>query len=258
MANTQKDKDGLISKEQIEQTSDQQSPLNNKYRFENLIVSASNQMAYSVAKSICDNEEVKYNPFIIVGDSCLGKSHLVQSIGNLLLNNKIVVAVSAEQFLNDFTNHIINSMMNSFREKYRKCDILIIEDIQYLANKEGIQEELFFTMEDLLANNKQIILTSSMHPNQIYSLNERLLGRFVSGLIVEIKPYDMATKIEIIKMKAKIHTVKLTSDVVDYIAKSVDSNIYEMEGMILKIMAYSQLMHTEVDLKSVKKLLLNE
>jgi len=256
MTKAQENTNQFTTEDQITKAPVQQSYLKNKYKFENLIISHSNKMAYTVAKNICDNEEIKYNPFIVVGSS--GKSHLVQSIGNHLINNKLVIYTTAEQFLNYFTNHIRNNTMSSFREKYRTCDILIIEDIQYLDNKEGTQEELFFTIEDLLTNNKQIILTSNIHPNQMYSLNERLLGRFVSGLIVEIKPYDMATKIEIIKMKAKIHTVELTNDIVGYIAISVNSNIYEIEGIVLKLKAYSQLMHAEIDMEFVKKLLVNK
>jgi len=255
MIKTQENTNTFVTEDKNTQVSIQQSYLKSKYNFENLIVSQSNQLAYSVAKNICDNKEIEYNPFIVIGDSSLGKTHLVQSIKNYVAKNQLVIYISAEQFLNTYLKHIMQKTMDSFREKYRKCDILIMEDIQDLANKEGLEEELFYIIEDLLTNNKQIILTSNIHPNKIHSLNKRLLGRFVSGLISEIKPFDRATIMEIIKMKAKMHRVELTSDVIDYIAISADSNIYEIKGIVLKIKAYAQLMHAEIDLASVKKLL---
>jgi len=246
-------KNSLSAKKYSTRTENKQLLLNPKYTFENLIKGESNQMAYSVAKSICNNEKNPYNPFIIFGESGLGKSHLVQSIGNCLEKEKMVIYTTVEKFMNELTSHLRQQTMDIFRKKYRTCDLLIIEDIEYLSNKQKTQEELFFIIEELIAKNKQIVLTSRLHPNKKQYLGKRLLSKLLSGLIVEIKPYEISTRIEIVKMKAEIYKMKLPHDIVVCIAKSTESYINEIEGMLKKIHAYFQFLN--MDIKLVKKLL---
>ena len=232
------------------------SLLNPSHSFDNFMVGGSNQFAYAAVKSVSENAGKVYNPLFIYGGVGLGKTHLMQAAGNVFQNEgKVVIYTTVEQFLNDFIRHVRNKTMERFQEKYRKCDVLLIDDIQFLSNKEGIQEEFFHTFEALKGAGKQIILTADKHPKKIGGLEARLQSRFEWGLVADIQPPELETKIAIIKKKCEINKVRLSEDIVNYIATVIDSNVREIEGILSKLHAYSQLMHVDIDLDFTKNVL---
>jgi chromosomal replication initiator protein len=230
--------------------------LNPSHTFDNFMVGGSNQFAYAAAKSVSEKPGEVYNPLFIYGGVGLGKTHLMQAAGNVLHNNgKNVIYTTVEQFLNDFLRHVRNQTMERFKEKYRKCDVLLIDDIQFLSNKDTIQEEFFHTFEALKNDKKQIILTADKHPKQIGGLEKRLQSRFEWGLVADIQPPELETKIAIIKKKCEINKVKLSDEIVNYIATVIESNVREIEGILSKLHAYSQLMHVDITLEFTKQIL---
>ncbi|MBN2815451.1 MAG: chromosomal replication initiator protein DnaA [Campylobacterales bacterium] len=232
------------------------SLLNKSHSFSNFMVGGSNQFAYAAVKSASENAGKTYNPIFIYGGVGLGKTHLMQAAGNVFQNEgKTVIYTTVEQFLNDFTRSIRNNTMERFREKYRKCDVLLIDDIQFLSNKEGIQEELFHTFESLKGDDKQIMFTADKHPKKIAGLEARLQSRFEWGLVADIQPPELETKIAIINKKCEINKVALSKEIVHYIATVIDSNVREIEGILSKLHAYSQLMHVDIDLAFTKNVL---
>ena len=232
------------------------SLLNPSHTFDHFMVGGSNQFAYAAVKSVSENAGNVYNPLFIYGGVGLGKTHLMQAAGNVFQNEgKVVIYTTVEQFLNDFTRSIRNNTMERFREKYRKCDVLLIDDIQFLSNKEGIQEEFFHTFEALKGDGKQIIFTADKHPKKIAGLEARLQSRFEWGLVADIQPPELETKIAIIEKKCEINKVALTKDIVNYIATVINSNVREIEGILSKLHAYSQLMHVDIDLEFTKNVL---
>jgi chromosomal replication initiator protein len=232
------------------------SMLNPSHTFENFMVGGSNQFAYAATKSVSEKPGVTYNPLFIYGGVGLGKTHLMQAAGNELQNKgKTVIYTTSEQFLNDFLRHVRNQTMERFKEKYRKCDMLLIDDIQFLSNKDAIQEEFFHTFEALRNENKQIILTADKHPKQIGGLEKRLQSRFEWGLVADIQPPELETKIAIIKKKCEINKVKLSDEIINYIATVIESNVREIEGILSKLHAYSQLMHVDITLEFTKQIL---
>ena len=232
------------------------SLLNPTYSFDNFMVGGSNQFAYAATKNVSENAGNVYNPLFIYGGVGLGKTHLMQAAGNVFENQgKNVIYTTVEQFLNDFIRHVRNKTMDRFQEKYRKCDVLLIDDIQFLSNKETIQEEFFHTFEALKGTGKQIILTADKHPKKIAGLEKRLQSRFEWGLVADIQPPELETKIAIIEKKCEINKVKLTKDIINYIATVIDSNVREIEGILSKLHAYSQLMHVDIDLEFTKNVL---
>ncbi|MDX9744717.1 MAG: chromosomal replication initiator protein DnaA [Arcobacteraceae bacterium] len=234
----------------------QHSLLNPSFSFDNFMVGGSNQFAYATVKSVSEKPGTLYNPVFIYGGVGLGKTHLMQAAGNVLQNQgKVVIYTTVEQFLNDFVRHIRNLTMERFREKYRKCDVLLIDDIQFLSNKESIQEEFFHTFEALKGEGKQIILTADKHPKKIAGLEERLRSRFEHGLVADIHPPELETKIAIIENKCQINKVKLSKDIINYIATVIDSNVREIEGILSKLHAYSQLINVDIDLAFTKNVL---
>jgi len=242
------------TKEVKKQTS--HSLLNPSHSFSNFMVGGSNQFAYAAVKSVSENPGNVYNPLFIYGGVGLGKTHLMQSAGNIFQNDgKVVIYTTVEQFTNDFTRSIRNNSMERFREKYRTCDVLLVDDIQFLSNKEGTQEEFFHTFEALKGDGKQIIFTADKHPKKIAGLQERLQSRFEWGLVADIQPPELETKIAIIKNKCEINKVILTNDIINYIATVIESNVREIEGILSKLHAYSQLMHVDIDLAFTKNVL---
>ena len=232
------------------------SLLNPSQIFDNFMVGGSNQFAYAAVKSVSENAGNVYNPLFIYGGVGLGKTHLMQSAGNVFENQgKNVIYTTSEQLLNDFVRHIRNKTMEKFQKKYRKCDVLLIDDIQFLSNKEGIQEEFFHTFEALRGDGKQIILTADKHPKRIGGLQERLQSRFEWGLVADIQPPELETKIAIIKSKCEINKVSLSNDIINYIATVIDNNVREIEGILSKLHAYSQLMHVDINLEFTKNVL---
>ena len=234
----------------------QHSLLNPSHTFDNFMVGGSNQFAYAAVKSVSEKAGQTYNPLFIYGGVGLGKTHLMQAAGNVLQNQgKNVIFTTSEQFLNDFLRHVRNHTMENFKDKYRKCDILLIDDIQFLSNKDIIQEEFFHTFEALKGAGKQIILTADKHPKKIAGLEKRLQSRFEHGLVADIQPPELETKIAIIKNKCELNKVNLTPEIINYIATVIESNVREIEGILSKLHAYSQLMHVDIDLEFTKNVL---
>jgi len=232
------------------------SLLNPSHTFENFVVGGSNQFAYAAAKSVSEKPGEIYNPLFIYGGVGLGKTHLMQAIGNVLQQQgKSVIYTSIEQFVNDFTRHLRNQTMDRFKDKYRQCDALLIDDVQFLSNKNQTQEEFFHTFETLRNEGKQIILTADKHPKQIAGLEERLKSRFEWGLVADIQPPELETKIAIIKKKCEINRVSLTNDVINYIATIISNNAREIEGILSKLHAYAQLMHMDISIEFTKNVL---
>ncbi|WP_200762922.1 chromosomal replication initiator protein DnaA [Nitrosophilus alvini] len=230
--------------------------LNPSYTFENFVVGSSNQFAYTAALSVAEKPGQLYNPLFIYGGVGLGKTHLLQAIGNYnLAKGKSVIYTTIEQFMNDFTYHLRNQTMDRFREKYRKCDILLIDDVQFLSRKEQTQEEFFHTFNELHNKSKQIVLTSDKHPKQIAGLEDRLKSRFEWGLIADIQPPELETKIAIIKKKCELDGIILSDEVINYLATKMDNNIREIEGTIIKLNAYASLMNQKITLDFAKSVL---
>jgi len=233
-----------------------QSILNPSHTFENFVTGSTNQFAYAAAKNVSEKPGITYNPLFIYGGVGLGKTHLMQAVGNALqLQGKSIIFTSVEQFLNDFTRHMRNATMDRFKDKYRKCDALLIDDIQFLSNKEATQEEFFHTFNTLRDENKQIIMTADKHPKQIAGLEERLKSRFEWGLVVDIQPPELETKIAIIKKKCEINRVSLSNEVINYIATIISNNAREIEGILSKLRAYAQLMHQDISIEFAKNVL---
>ncbi len=227
--------------------------LNPSNTFENFVVGESNQFTYTVAKAITEQKSPLYNPLFIHGDSGLGKTHLVQAIGDALKDTKKVLYISFETFLNEFTKSLKHNSMEHFRSKFRKCDILIIDDIQFIRNKIKTQDELFFTFNELDSLNKQIIFTADIHPKQIEGIENRIRDRFQMGLITKIEPLDVDLKLRIIQKIADINSIVLPRSVVNYISSITDSSAREITGIISKIQAYHILLRKDITLEFVKK-----
>ena len=230
--------------------------LNPSYTFDSFVVGSSNQYAYTAAKSIAEKPGIMYNPVFIYGPTGLGKTHLIHAIGNFCQNKgKSVIYATIEQFMNDFTYNLRNQSMDRFREKYRNCDVLLIDDAQFLSNKIQTQEEFFHTFNELHSSGKQIVLTSDKPPKMINGLEDRLKSRFEWGLIADIGLPELETKIAIIKKKCELDGINLDSDIVNYIASNMGDNIREIESAIINLNAYASLMRQEISLDFAKNVM---
>lgn len=236
-----------ISNENVNST---RSTLNPYFTFDTFVVGSSNEFAHAAARAVAENPGYTYNPLFIYGRTGLGKTHLMQAIANYITernNQATVMFVKSEPFLNDLINAIRTSKTEEFRKRYRKADVLLIDDIQFIAGKESTQEEFFHTFNDLHENNKQIILSSDKPPKEIARLEERLQSRFEGGLIADIQPPNYETKLAILMKKAKDITSKgslkcqVSNEILDLIATKVSSNIRSLEGALKKIIAYTVL-----------------
>ena len=220
------------------------SSLNPKYLFANFIEGKSNEFASAAAKRVAENPSLSYNPLFLYGGVGLGKTHLLQAIGHEIQRSRPhlrVLYLVAEQFVNELINSIRFDRMPAFRERYRTIDVLMIDDVQFIANKERTQEEFFHTFNTLYTSQKQIILTSDSSPRNIPTLEERLRSRFEWGLIADIQPPDLETKVAILQGKAAIEGVQLPEEVAEFIAQQVKSNIRELEGLLTRVIAFSSL-----------------
>ncbi len=245
-----------ILSEQISSNTPENTILNQSYTFDSFVVGSSNQMAYNASIVVASKLGVQYNPLFIYGGTGLGKTHLLQAIGNQATNeNKIVIYVTIEQFMNDFTFSIKTNKMDNFRAKYRKCDLLLIDDIQFLSGKEETQKELFHTFNELHTANKQIVLTSDKLPSQIAGLEERLRSRFEWGLTTDVQIPGFETKIAIIEKKCELNAIHLSKEIIQYIATTLDSSIREVEGLLIKINASADLLGQQINLELVQNLL---
>ncbi|HIP11619.1 MAG TPA: chromosomal replication initiator protein DnaA [Arcobacter sp.] len=245
-----------ILSEQISSSIPENTMLNQSYTFDLFVVGSSNQMAFNASKAVSDKLGILYNPLFIYGGTGLGKTHLLQAIGNKAIEeNKIVIYVTIEQFMNDFTFSIKTNKMENFRSKYRKCDLLLIDDVQFLSGKEETQKELFHTFNELHTSNKQIILTSDKLPSQIAGLEERLKSRFEWGLTTDVQIPGLETKIAIIEKKSELNGILLSKEIINYIATTLDNSVREIEGLLIKINASADLMGQSIDLHLVQNLL---
>lgn len=210
--------------------------LNPYYTFENFIVGKSNEHAHTIAKLVAQRQASAYNPVVFYGKSGLGKTHLLNAIGNdVKEKNKNVLYVTAEDFLNDYMEKIKRKTMDSFRHKYRKCDYLLIDDVQFFGGKEGVQEELLNTFNALYGSKKQIVMTSDKPPKEIKGLEDRLRSRFEGGVMAEITNPELETKISIIESKCELNRISLDKEVIEYIASNIHANIRQIEGILSTI-----------------------
>ncbi len=224
--------------------------LNASYTFENFVVGSSNQLAFAAAKSVAQSPNQQYNPLFIYGGSGLGKTHLMQAIGNFAIKqNKTVIYTTSEQFLNDFIYNVKNNTMDRFRKRYRQCDFLLIDDIQFLSNKEQTLEEFFHTFNELHTLGKQIVLTSDKPPKKIAGFEERLTSRFEWGLMADVQPPGLETKISIIKKKCELDLIDLNDEVIYYIATHFQDNIREIESAISYLGAHAKMLSKEITIE---------
>ena len=234
----------------------QSSLLNPSYTFENFVVGDSNQFAFLSAKAVSEQPGKIYNPLFIYGPTGLGKTHLLQSVGNFCLNGgKMVICVTSEQFITDFTYNLNNHSMERFREKYRNCDVLLIDDVQFLGKTDKIQEEFFHTFNEIHSKNGQIVMTSDRQPKLLKGFEDRLRTRFEWGIIADITPPELDTKIAIINKKCEFDKIYLGTDVINYIATNMGDNIREIESAIINLNAYARLMRQEITLEFAKNIL---
>jgi len=234
------------------------SPLNGHYVFKNFVGGKSNQLARAAALQITENPGTSYNPFFIYGGVGLGKTHLMQSVGNAIKENKPnkkVAYVHSERFVGEMVSAIQHNALNSFKNDYRSLDVLLIDDIQFFAGKDKSQEEFFHTFNVLLESNSQIIITSDKYPKEIKGLEERLRSRFGWGLTVSIDPPEMETCVAILMVKSELEGFVLPEDVAFFIAKNIRSNVRELEGALRKVMASSRFTGRDVSVELAKECL---
>ena len=232
----------------IKQEFDERNKLNEKYTFDTFVVGKSNQVVYSACKNVAENPGKNFNPLFIYGGVGLGKTHLLHAIGNYIrktFTKTRLLYVTCEQFMNDFTRAIREKTNEEFRKKYREVDVLMVDDIQFIANKTGTQEEFFHTFNDLYQLNKQIVLASDKHPRNMETLEERLKSRFAGGLIQDIQKPDFETRLAILQKKVQLENYNVDPKVLVYLAERVDSNIRELEGSLNKVVSLSILMGKE-------------
>lgn len=237
----------LLEEEEYEPTTDEAvapGHFNPKYLFKTFVVGKSNEFAWAAAKAVAENPSHSYNPLFLYGGVGLGKTHLLHAIGQEIVRSRPqlrVLYLAAEQFVNELINSIRFDRMPAFRERYRTIDVLMIDDVQFIANKERTQEEFFHTFNTLYTSQKQIILSSDSPPRNIPTLEERLRSRFEWGLIADIQPPDLETKVAILQRKAYQDEATLPDEVAEFIAQQVKSNIRELEGLLNRVLAFSSL-----------------
>jgi chromosomal replication initiator protein len=232
--------------------------LDPKFVFETFVAASSNRLAHAAAQAVAETPGRSYNPLFIYGDSGLGKTHLLHAIGNYVSENfsrRKVLYVTTETFMNDFVDSLRTTTTLAFKRRYRECDVLLIDDVQFMENKEGLQEEFFHTYNDLKGASKQIVLTSDRPPKSIETLEDRLRSRFLSGLITEIDPPDLETRLAILRSKSESERHDVPDDVLEFIATHVKNNIRELEGALTRISAFAKLNQEAISLSQAERVL---
>ena len=234
--------------------------LNPRYTFDTFIVGSSNQFAHAACRAVAEAPSRSYNPLFIYGGVGLGKTHLMHAIGHYVLQHDrslVLTYISSERFMNEMINAVRYDRLIDFRERYRSVDVLLVDDVQFLSGKEGTQNEFFHTFNALYDSQKQIVLSSDCPPHEIEQLEERLRSRFEWGLIADIQPPDLETKVAILKKKAEAEAVPLPDSVAIYIAGRIKSNIRELEGSLIRLIAYASLTGREISTELAQDVLRN-
>jgi len=239
---------------------DSAAQLNPRYTFDGFVIGAGNQFAHAAAQAVAERPSKAYNPLFLYGGVGMGKTHLMQAIGHEVKRRQPQAAicyVSSEKFTNEMINSLRYDRMTSFRDKFRNVDVLLIDDIQFLAQKERTQEEFFHTFNALHESMKQIVIASDRPPKELAEVEDRLRSRFEWGLIADIQPPDLETKVAILQKKAESERVSLATDLALYIASNVRTNVRELEGALIRLMAYCSLTGAEVNLVTAQQVLKN-
>jgi chromosomal replication initiator protein len=249
-----KKKEGAESGEIISSTN--RFGLNPKYSFEAFVVGRGNELAHAACQAVANNPGRVYNPLFIYGGVGLGKTHLLQAIGNELAKrtNKILYTTS-ENFTNDYVNSVRSGKAKDFKDRYRNVDLLLIDDVQFMGGKDGTQQEFFHTFNELQQADKQIVMTSDKTPKMIPALEARLASRFESGMVADISQPDIETKVAILERKSKEKNYDLSSEILNYIATNIKNNIRELEGALNKVVAYHEFNNAAPTIKTVKSIL---
>ena len=243
----------------IPQSFNKASQLNIRYTFSNFIEGRGNQFAKAAASSVADGPgQTPFNPLLIYSNPGLGKTHLIQAIGNHIVKhhpNLKVIYVTSEKFMLDFIYSIQNNKSTQFVQSYRKVDVLLVDDVQFFQTKEQTQEQFFHLFNDLFQQGKQIVLTTDRHPNELTNLKDRLVSRFQSGLIVDIQPPDLETRIAILMKRAENEKLDIPYDVTEFLARSIKEDIRMMEGALVKLLALSSLTQSDISVNLAKKVI---
>jgi len=235
-----------------------ETPLNARYTFEAFVIGASNRFAHAAALSVAETPARSYNPLFVHGDAGLGKTHLLHAIGNYVRENfpaRHVRYVSTETFMNEFVDAIRTNTSTAFKRRYRECDVLLVDDIQFMENKEGLQEEFFHTFNSLYGASKQIVITSDRPPKSIATLEDRLRSRFLSGLITDVQPPELETRLAILRKKAEGERAPVSNEILEFIATHVKDNIRELEGALIRVSAFASLNDEALTLELAEKVL---
>jgi chromosomal replication initiator protein len=229
---------------------DYDAPINGRLTFDAFVIGDSNRFAHAAARSVAETPARSYNPLFIQGGAGLGKTHLLHAIGNYVRENfpsRHVRYVSTETFMNEFVDAIRTNTGTAFKRRYRECDVLLVDDIQFMEGKEGLQEEFFHTFNTLHSANKQIVITCDRPPRSLASLEDRLISRFLSGLVAYVQPPELETRLAILRKKAEGERTQVPDDVLEFIAERIKNNIRELEGALIRVSAYASLNRQPLD-----------